>query len=259
MGISLLLALSLLALLRNREGWSGLSLGFSIIAVKFLSLLFAPVIFLAARHRVKWTISFLIFPIAGYGAVALFGAHPVDQVVFHALTPSSGNLPFLLTATGILPLTAPQYRVVIDCLAFMLLCGTFIAAILRFGRPDPPHLVLLLRVCSVDYADRQPKGVCELSYYRPIPVVSHGRVPTKAAYTSGWFRSNLQSGHVRAQAYGFGGCRKADWICSQRPIPRNVTQTRPIFLLCELLLVGGYILACGDHVADDGGLSRCPR
>jgi Gpi18-like mannosyltransferase len=64
-GISLLLALSLLALLRNREGWSGLSLGFSIIAVKFLSLLFAPVIFLAARHRVKWTISFLIFPIAG--------------------------------------------------------------------------------------------------------------------------------------------------------------------------------------------------
>jgi hypothetical protein len=239
-GISLLLALSLLALLRNREGWSGLSLGFSIIAVKFLSLLFAPVIFLAARHRVKWTISFLIFPIAGYGAVALFGAHPVDQVVFHAYYTSSGNLPFLLTAAG-LPLTAPQYRVVIDCLAFMLLCGTFIAAILRFGRPDPPHLVLLCGFVLLITLTVSPKAfasyliiglfpLCLMVACQPkLPIPAAGFVAIcslAALEPSLWFRWLQESG--------------LDLL--RRPIPRNVTQTHlTIFLLCELLLVGGYI------------------
>lgn len=99
--LSLLLALSLLAIISQRRVLSGIYLGLSVVAVKFLALLFAPILFLSARKRTNWLLSFLIIPIIAYGVVLLLGGHPLDSAQVQVTDHSSGNLPYLLTVTGI--------------------------------------------------------------------------------------------------------------------------------------------------------------
>lgn len=141
-GLSLLLALSLLALARRQDVLSAAWLGFSIIAVKFLSLLFMPPLFLAAHRRVAWVAAFAVFPVLGYGAVAALGAHPWQQVAFHGSDNSSGNLPYLLGAAG-LDLADPHRRVIADIAAFSVLCASFLAVIWRCGGTRPSQPVLM--------------------------------------------------------------------------------------------------------------------
>ena len=129
-GLSLLLAASLIALMRDRNVLSGMWLGLSAILISFFSLLFAPILFLKSSQRTAWILSFLMFPIAGYGFVMALGANPLKQVAFHAYDTSSGNLPYLLSAIG-LTLVVPWERLTADVIAFGVLCSSFIGAVFR--------------------------------------------------------------------------------------------------------------------------------
>jgi hypothetical protein len=240
-GISLLLALSLLELLKGREIPSGMYLGFSIVAIKFLSLLFAPILFLAARRRIIWAISFLIFPIAGYGAVTMLGAHPFDQVVFHAYYSSSGNLPFLLSAGG-LTLNGPYSRLITDFAAFLALCGIFLVAVRCFGLPDAARVVLLCGFVLLIMLILSPKAFASYLIIALFPIClvvacqERRRVPEivfagvcglATLEPSLWFR----------------------WIQGTDLDPPSVYSpalyvNHPhlvLFFVCELLLVGGYV------------------
>ena len=137
-----MLALALLALLRQRDFVSGLWLGLSIVAVDFLSLLFMPVLFLAARRRVGWSIAFFALPILGYGLVTVLGADPLSQVVFHANYSSSGNLPYLLGALG-LTVQSPNDRLIANLAAFAFLCATFVFVVRRVGVSNHANTVML--------------------------------------------------------------------------------------------------------------------
>jgi hypothetical protein len=240
-GISLLLALSLLEMLKGRESWSGMYLGFSIIGINFLSLLFAPILFLAARRRIIWAVSFLIFPIAGYGAVTMLGAHPFDQVVFHAYYSSSGNLPFLLSAGGLM-LTGPHLRLITDVVAFLALCGIFLAALRCFGLPDAPRVVLFCGFVLLVMLILSPKAFASYLIIALFPIClviacqERQRLPEivflgvcglATLEPSLWFRWMNETGLDPLLGYS---------------LPPHVTRPHVVlFFLCELLLVGGYV------------------
>lgn len=152
--LSLLLALAVLALLRGRVVSSALWLGVSVVAVKFLSLLWAPAFWVTLRRRGIWTAAFLL-PIAiGYGTVWWLGGDIIAQVRFHGSDGSSGNLPFLLGAAGV-DLSGPGPRTLANLAALGILTGVFLAAVVtgRLGRPDQlvlglPLLLLVVMLVS---------------------------------------------------------------------------------------------------------------
>jgi hypothetical protein len=140
--ISVLLGLSLQQLTTGRAATSGFALGLSIVAVKFLGLLFAPILFLASRGRVRWLAAFLVLPVVGYAVPIVLGARPWDQVMFHALYESSGSIPYFLGAFG-LDLSTADARLAADAAAFATLCAAFTLAVWRLGSLTFARAVLM--------------------------------------------------------------------------------------------------------------------
>jgi hypothetical protein len=141
--LSALLAAALLALGNGRDALSGIWLGLSIVLVKFLSLLFAPVLFLAATQRLRWALAFLAPCVAGYGVVIALGGDPLAQVAFHGGYGSSGNLPYLLSLFGLDSTSVPN-RAIVNGLGLAALCGSFLVILARCGPPSGAHASTIL-------------------------------------------------------------------------------------------------------------------
>lgn len=108
--LSPFLALAILLTLRSRHTLSGLTIGASIVVVKFLSLLQAPTLLVAAwRDRrghgtgsvIGWSLGCALLPILVYGYWHWRGVNILDGILFHEQHSSSGNLPFFLSITGL--------------------------------------------------------------------------------------------------------------------------------------------------------------
>jgi hypothetical protein len=104
--LSFFLALGTWWLMRARHVSSGLALGVSIVLVKFLSLLFVPMLGWMSQRKVRWSVGFLVPVIAGYSWLFAQGVNPFGQVAMHAHYNSSGNLPYLAGVMGIDPSNA---------------------------------------------------------------------------------------------------------------------------------------------------------
>jgi multisubunit Na+/H+ antiporter MnhC subunit len=136
------LAGALVLVARGRAYGSGLMLGFTIIGVKFLSLLFAPPLVLAAyrkaglRGAAVWMTGFLVLPIVAYGLLLGRGLDLTDQVRFHAYYDSSGNLPYLLTLWGS-GFSDPMTRFATNAAGFAALCLLFLVVWARGGVKTP--------------------------------------------------------------------------------------------------------------------------
>jgi hypothetical protein len=136
------LAGALVLVCRGRAFGSGLMLGFTIVGVKFLSLLFAPPLVLAAYRKAGlsgaalWMTGFLVLPIVAYGVLLGRGLDLADQVRFHAYYDSSGNVPYLLTLWGS-GLSEPTVRFAINAAGFAALCLLFLLVWARGGVKTP--------------------------------------------------------------------------------------------------------------------------
>lgn len=96
--IALLLVTAMLSLHRDRTLLSGISLGLAVVMVKFLPLLFAPMLLLASPRRGRW--------LAGFGGILALGYLPFAALRLPLLYPlqaegqakTASDLPFLLEA-----------------------------------------------------------------------------------------------------------------------------------------------------------------
>ena len=241
-GISFFLAIAFLGLLRDRDGLSGACVGLSIIAIKFLSLLFAPVLFLAARRRVAWATSFLVFPVAGYGFVALAGAHPSNQIAFHAYYSSSGNLPFLLSAVG-LTFAQPQQRLIADVVAFAILCAAFLAALWRFG--FPPNASRAVLMCGFVLlvtliVSKKAFGSYLIVALFPICLIVARQERFPAAVIG--FLLILALATLEPSLW-FRWMRENQLdVLMKQSLPSDMVWSKVmLFFFCDLVLVGGYV------------------
>lgn len=98
--ISLFLAGSVYLAGTSREAVSGMVLGLSGVVVKFLGLLFAPLLFFSTCRRGLWIAGLATVTLATFGAFCLLGADPFLPLKREAQMHSPGNISFLLTALG---------------------------------------------------------------------------------------------------------------------------------------------------------------
>ncbi|MFL6428719.1 MAG: glycosyltransferase 87 family protein, partial [Acidobacteriaceae bacterium] len=99
--IALTLALALLCFTRRRDAAFGASYSISLIAVKFLPLIFAPLLFLSARRRLAWTAGFLLPVLAVFSMFAAKHADIFQPFRQEGNAQLGGSLPLLFSyATG---------------------------------------------------------------------------------------------------------------------------------------------------------------
>ncbi|HEX2676157.1 MAG TPA: glycosyltransferase family 87 protein [Polyangiales bacterium] len=85
----------------EREMRSGVAAAFGALGIKLIAGLFAPVLFAAARQRLRWLAGFTLLFVVVLGALACAGANPLQPLVLQADLVTSGNLPYLLTSLGV--------------------------------------------------------------------------------------------------------------------------------------------------------------
>ena len=141
-------AASVVMLITGRPAWSGWWTGVSVVAVKFLSLLWAPVFWLVTPARPRWAWGFAVPVAAVYAVVWWMGADLLAQIRFHAADNSSGNLPFLLGAVGV-NASVPWIRHVMNGVAVMVLGGVLAAGVVTARVRTPRQAVLMMPLLLV--------------------------------------------------------------------------------------------------------------
>lgn len=237
--IALLLGLGVLALAREREALSGGLVGFSAVVVKFLPLLFAPALVLAARRWVLWLAGFAAVLLAGYGVFAL--AHLPILFPLHAEAGlrTASDLPYVLeSVAGLTPPAVVEdslLGVALLAVAGLMLrarlrrpgvagmlrlavfgCASLNLALLIFSKKSwPPYLVLtLFPLCLLlGEGSWQRLRLACFAIFNVVAVTSHS---------------------IWATVFG-------QFLA--QPFHHELAQGRPmamVFLVTQILLVAGY-------------------
>lgn len=120
--IAAALAGSTLLLARERDVISGFVQALAVCTVKFLALLFWPLLWIAASSRVRWLCAAALPVLVIYGVFALIGADLLYPIRHEGVLTSPGNLPYLLEpALSMAGLNAGH---VADALALVFLACT---------------------------------------------------------------------------------------------------------------------------------------
>lgn len=98
--IALLLALATYACYRHRSFLSGSLIGLSVVLVKFLPLLFAPVFVLAAPRRMRSLAGLCSVLVLGYGGFALMHASILYPLRAEGSLKTASNLPYLFESVS---------------------------------------------------------------------------------------------------------------------------------------------------------------
>lgn len=96
--IAVLLAISILLLIRGRTIGSGAAVGLSVCLTKVIPLVFAPVFFLTIRHRWRWGVAMLGLVVGVYGTFALEGLPMLAPLKIEGALKTAGNVPYLIEA-----------------------------------------------------------------------------------------------------------------------------------------------------------------
>jgi hypothetical protein len=256
--LSLPLALSLYLLDARRDLASGLALGAGVVAVKFLSLIHAPALFLGASRRARWAMGLAALPVLVYGAMSLSGITPAASLAYHAADFSSGNIPFFLTLFGASVRDAALNR--IEAIAGIALLGAAcLAALVRHRRLDGRqviHMITLLSFALLLVSHKAYTSYLVISFFALcLGVAEQG--PGRGALATflvfcvvGVFESTLWFRWLEFQGL--------DMLF--RPVlPEGVTRPRvELFLVLEIVLLGFYVhyLARAWRAMGEGRASR---
>jgi hypothetical protein len=126
-------------LIRLRECLSGVVMGLASIAVKVLAGLFAPVVWLGARRRFGWAIGFSLTVVLAFVPLAATGGNVLFPLQNQGKATSSGNLPFLMSATG---LDIVRHSAFLNAVGVSVLIATLVLAYRRYSScRDPWRLI----------------------------------------------------------------------------------------------------------------------
>jgi len=134
--IALSLGLAVLALTKQRSGASGVAFSFAVTAVKFLGLLFVPILFFTNPRRLRWMMGFLIPTVLVYGFFSLWGdlLMPLKWVGGDF---ESGSFGYLLSVAGLDTLD-PLVKRIVDDVGIVLLGALMMLAWWRIRRDCRP-------------------------------------------------------------------------------------------------------------------------
>ena len=241
--ITAFLGAALVMMESRRDFISGLLMGASVVAVKFLSLLFAPLMFWVARKKVSWAVGLVLLPVVAYTVLWAQGADLTGQVKMHAHYDSSGNLPYLVGLTGIDP-SAPQARSISNLIGLLGLAGAFFTCVGTGRLRDQRQLLLalpLFLLITLCLSKKSFSHYLELTMFplAMLVVLERARLSTVLGFVvvmvttclepSLWFRW-LHQKELSAVVYH----RLTGWA----PATADVV----MFIAVEVLMLGGYLL-----------------
>ena len=143
-----LLACAILLLTWHRSLLCGMMMAFTILSVKFLSMLFVPPFCWASKRRGMFILGFFGLLIPSYGWYWWQGADLSKLMSFHAQHGSSGNLPFLLGITG-LDFSEPGLRSMANLTGLVLLSGIFLAAMWQRRVLTPRQVLIFMPLLTL--------------------------------------------------------------------------------------------------------------
>ncbi|MBB5056467.1 hypothetical protein HDF16_001152 [Granulicella aggregans] len=247
--IAVLLALSLLLVLRSRAFAAGASFGASVAAIKFLPLLYAPAFFFSAPRRWRMAAGAAVICGVVYGGCLLAGAPILTPLSAEGDLWSAGDLPYVIEAIfGVsIPPRLTDGFVLLALVAIFVWVGrsarqasiatrmralnygmaALTLAFLVFSKKSwPPYLMLaLFPICLLVAGGgvvRERWKVAAFAVFSVVSVTEHSYwASSLAQFNSAKFHQALLSGEVGAV----------------------------LMLLLELLLIAGYLWLLWEAVS----------
>ncbi len=127
---SAFLAMCICLLFQDRNALAGFVAGVSIPGVKFLTLLFAPVLWAFSHRRISFAAAFMVAPVIVYGWLLIADVDILVPLYLQLNDRSPGNLPFLFSLIGLETKTISQGRLW-DAFLVISLAGVFIFHFVR--------------------------------------------------------------------------------------------------------------------------------
>jgi hypothetical protein len=247
--LSLCLAGSVSLLLSGRALASGLVFSVSVIAVKFLNLVHAPVLWVCTGRRAWWTVGLALPPAIVYGLWWWLGPDPFEGMKYHAQHASSGNLPYLLGLVGFDSLSESGRRAA-NLGGLAALAGVFLLPLLRrrwYSRDDLMPLLSAV-LMTLMLASRKSFPHYVMIAFFPVCMVFAGNALDWRRLGM-FFLWGLVASVESSMWYRWLGQSELTGI-SATALPAGVTSGRlAAFLAVEGALIGVYGWALGLSVA----------
>lgn len=237
--ISAFLAVALYGEMRGWQWLAGLSLGASIVVVKFLSLLFVPALWWGSRRRIAWLAGFVVLPVIAYAPLLLKHVDLLSQVKFHAHYDSSGSIPYLAGILGIDP-SAPLIRNTFNLIGLLVLASTFFLCARRgrFGTIQkkafamPFFLLIMLLVSKKSFSSYLEIALFPLA---ALTALEADRVKTLFWFSAVMFTTSIEP----SLWFRLIHQRELNQMWSS-PAPTSGWQLAS-FVLLEVFMLAGYI------------------
>jgi hypothetical protein len=237
MWIALFVGLSFLLQLDGRSAASGLVYGVGFLCTKFLILLFGPVLLFSARHRVRWLVSAGILPIVVYGALFAAGADFLMPLRAEAADVTSGNLPYLVTAFGMMlrdPATSGAL--------ILILVGVIAAVFVCYSSWKDPGpvlgrdvgLIALLTLVLLVFSKKAYTGYLTIAYVPMLICLAQAWPPMTLAWVLSLY--NLVAALEPSLWFRWTDKAMLGDVIAKLPEPRAAA-----FILCEIVLVSCHI------------------
>ncbi|QIF04492.1 hypothetical protein G5S37_24175 [Roseimicrobium sp. ORNL1] len=139
---------AMLLLIRQQSFLCGATIGISILAVKFLTLIFMPPFTWASKNRWACAAGFFCVVTSGYGWYIFQGADITKLTSFHSQHGSSGNLPFLLGMVG-LDFSIPHLRSAANLVGLATMSGLFLTAMWKKRVVTPYQALIFLPLLMI--------------------------------------------------------------------------------------------------------------
>lgn len=238
--IAAFLALSLWLMLLKKDALSGLALGASVVIVKFLSILFMPVLGIAAAHRTRWAAGFLLLPVAVTAICWWIGIDVAEPLRFHSQHVSSGNIPYLLTLAG-LDLTNASALRAVNLAALLVLAIVYLIPVLHgsFRGQHTVHLITLLLLTTLLLSKKSFGTYLAVAYFPFCISIACRRFEWKQLVILGVFGLLV----LVESSLWFRWLGEGDLdLLWQTPLPAEMDRRKIMaFVICELLTIAGYL------------------
>lgn len=239
--VGLPLALSLL-LLQQRDLASGAAHALSLVAVKALSLVFAPVLWLFAQARAAWALGFATVVGSVYvGWYALAGAQVLAGLRFESGRYTSGNLYYLASGAG-LPLEHPTMAWIAPALLISALATVFLGAWARGVRVVPRnavHLCTLVLLTLLLFALKSYTFYLVMGFYCVCLSVANSELGTRGQIGFALFGTLAALEPGMHSRWLLQGPLHLLW---SPDLPNEVVRAKTVvFALCEIGLVAAYV------------------
>ncbi|HRP62001.1 MAG TPA: hypothetical protein PK400_01770 [Phycisphaerales bacterium] len=155
--VGFLIALCFYLMGKNRVGAAAFAMGLSVVAVKFLNLLYMPIMAAQSRRWVTMGVGFLLPVVIAYGVAWYYNINPIDGILFHAEHFSSGTVPFLLTAFG-WPMDGVIFSRTMKIISLLALASIFLPAWITGSLRREDAVILMLSAITYTFLLVSTKG-----------------------------------------------------------------------------------------------------